>query len=314
MSLPSVEAIIVNYNTRDLMLDCVGALLASDYDGSLAVTVIDSASTDGSLEALKMRYPDVRGIAAENRGYGAAANVGALKSTADYVFILNADTKVEPGAVRALVDQIELRPEIGLAGPQLVHPHGEVQPSMRRFPSLLTPMWESTILEEWWPKNPWAMRYRMDDAVAREPQIVDWVVGAALMIRTGAFRAAGGFDETFRMYAEETDLCYRLRKHDWGTIIVPEAIVMHVEGASTSQDIPRRQAEFDASRVELQRRIHGAAAAWVAALGIRCGYALTIAREGLKWLLGHRRPLRASRIKFYLRLIRTDFKQHVGEQ
>lgn len=306
-----MQVVIVNYNTREHLLRCVDSLIDTTSPELVTVTVVDSGSADSSLCAVHQQYSTIQTLSVENRGYGAAANVGMATAASEYVLILNADTEVTSNAVADLTQYMDRHPSVAIAGPQLRYPDGSTQPSRRHFPTRLTPVFESTIFAEWWPGNPWARRYHMEDVPATGCQSVDWLVGAALFIRRAAVDEAGGFDESFRMFAEEVEWCYRLRERGWGICWVPDAIVVHHEGASTAQDVPRRQTDFDRSRILLQRRLYGRSGAMIANIGIKLGYGLMIAREAVKWLIGHRRELRASRIRFYADLLRADLLHHV---
>lgn len=299
-----VSAIVVSYNTRNLLLACIESLRTVSSNEPLAeIIVVDSGSTDESADAVQKEFPGTRVIQVPNRGYGAAANAGAALTRCDYLLILNADTEVRPHAIERLREALADDENAGLAGPTLRYPDGSIQPSRRRFPTVLTSIFESTVLEEWWPNNPWANDFHMHDVPAQSIETVDWVVGAALMVKTEAFRSVEGFDPKFRMYSEEIDLAYRMMQAGWQTRFVLGAEITHYEGSSTSQDVPRRQAEFDDSRIRLQRRIHGKRGALLLFMALRAGYLIHICREGAKWMLGHRRELRARRVRLYTRLL-----------
>jgi GT2 family glycosyltransferase len=154
------------------------------------------------------------------------------------------------------------------------------------------------------------MRDGLEDAEVT--QEVDWVVGAAMMVRRTAIERAGAFDESFRMYSEEVEWCWRLRQHGWKVAYLPEVEIVHHEGASTSQDVPARQVAFDTGRVRLARRMYGNLTATVVRYGLLAGYGVQIARESLKWLLGHRRDLRRTRIGLYAGALRSGLRE--GEQ
>jgi GT2 family glycosyltransferase len=141
------------------------------------------------------------------------------------------------------------------------------------------------------------------------PQEVDWVVGAAMLVRRAAIERAGGFDESFRMYSEEVEWCWRLRQHGWKAAHLPSVEIVHHEGASTSQDVPARQIAFDTSRVRLTRRMYGRGTATLIRIGLLIGYGLQIIREGIKWLLGHRRELRSTRIRLYAGALRSGLRE-----
>ena len=307
-----VTAIVVSYNVRDLLLACVASLREAQLQGELdAIVVVDNASDDGSADALRSQYSELCVIDAPNRGYGAGANVGIAATRSAYVLILNPDTVVPVGSISALARYLDEHTEVALVGPRLRYPDGRIQPTRRRFPERLTPLFESTILEEWWPDNRWAQRFHMRDDVeaAEMPEEVDWVVGAAMLVRRTAIEQAGGFDESFRMYSEEVEWCWRLRRHGWKITWYPAVEIVHHEGASSSQDVPARQVEFDTSRVRLTRRMYGGRTAYLVRIGLLTGYVLQIVRESSKWLLGHRRELRQKRIALYAGALRTGLRE-----
>jgi GT2 family glycosyltransferase len=308
----NVAAVVVSYNVRELLLECVASLCEARRRGELnSIVVVDNASRDGSADAVRSRISDVEVIDAPNRGYGAGANIGIAATTEEYVLILNPDTVIPPGSVAGLAAVLDDQPAVGLVGPRLRYPDGSIQPTIRRFPDRLTPLFESTIFEEWWPRNGWSRRLHMRDSIespeaARE---VDWVVGAAMMARRAAIAEAGGFDESFRMYSEEVEWCWRLRRRGWRIVHEPSVEIIHFEGASTSQDVPARQVAFDTSRVRLARRMYGPLTAEVVRAGLLTAYGLQVAREGAKWLLGHRRDLRKQRMRLYLGALRTGLRE-----
>ncbi|MEZ4521050.1 MAG: glycosyltransferase family 2 protein [Thermomicrobiales bacterium] len=163
------------------------------------------------------------------------------------------------------------------------------------------------MLEEWLPGNRWASAYRMtDDPEPKGPQPVDWLVGAALMVRRVAAAQAGGFDESFWLYGEELEWCYRIRMHGWDIQYVPSATVVHHEGASTSQDRLSSRLAFDRGRILAQQKIHGPAIARRAMGMARLNYGLHLLREVTKWMAGHRRDLRRERIINYWTLLKSD--------
>jgi N-acetylglucosaminyl-diphospho-decaprenol L-rhamnosyltransferase len=306
----TVSAIVVSYNVLELLLECVASLVAAQVDGELVeIIVVDSASSDGSAAAVRERFPSVMVIEAPNRGYGAGANRGIAASNGDYVFVLNADTVMPAGAILALSAWLDAHPTTAVVGPRLRHPDGSVQPSRRRFPTRWTPLFESTILQEWWPDNPWVRRYYLADTSGDIAHELDWLVGAALLVRREAIERVGGFDEAFRMYAEEVEWCWRFRRHGWKVAYVSDADVIHHEGASTNQDVPRRQLDFDRSRVLLMERMYGRRDARVIRAALLGNYGLHLARECAKWMLGHRRELRRQRVRFYVGVLRSGLRE-----
>lgn len=233
-----VEAVVVSYNTRACLERCLAELATGEHH----VLVVDSASTDGSVELVDGRYPEVELVGlTENRGFGAAANRGIARVEAPYVLLLNADAWPLEGAVEKLVAVAELDPANGIVAPRLVNEDGSSQRSVFGYPAgpLSLALWAavpgavSKAFQAW---------RRLHSIVSRGPagryQVVggkDFPAGAALLIRMNAFADVDGFDESFFMYSEETDLCYRIRERGWRIVFCPEAVFRHVGGASTAQ-------------------------------------------------------------------------------
>ncbi|CAN5621792.1 glycosyltransferase family 2 protein [soil metagenome] len=304
---PTISAVVVSFNVADLLRACLASLEAERAAGNLdEIIVIDSSSTDGSVRLVQDHFPDVCLQVVPNRGFGSAVNVGLALASSDAIFILNPDTVVCPGAVARLSRALYSANNIGLVGPRLRYPDGTNQSSRRRFPTAWTPVFESTIFEEWFPSNRWVRHYRMLDEPGQHPESVDWLVGAALMVRSDVVQQAGGFDESFWLYGEELEWCHRIGRHGWEIHCVPEAIVVHHEAASTSQDQLASRLEFDRGRIRVQRIIHGDRAARRTAWMLKLNFASQLLREGLKWIVGHRRDLRRQRVARYWTLLRSD--------
>ena len=301
------SAVVVSYNVCDLLRACLESLKRARESGELdEIIVVDSSSSDGSDGMVRDQYPDVALQVVANRGFGAGVNAGLAASSGDAILILNPDTVVCPGAVNALSTSLFSSPGTGMVGPQLRYPDGTPQPSRRRFPTAWTPVFESTILEEWLPANRWVRHYRMLDGPGHRETSVDWLVGAAMMVRREVVEQAGGLDVSFWLYGEELEWCYRIRRHGWQIRYVPDATIIHHEGSSTSQDRLKSRQEFDRGRVRAQRVIHGERVARRTARILRINFAIHLVREGAKWILGHRRDLRRERVSRYWTLLRSD--------
>lgn len=234
-STSEVAIAVVSYNTRAHLHAC----LASAAGNAREIVVVDNASSDGSVEMVREEFPDVVLRAShDNRGYGAAANQAVAACTSRYVLLLNADTLLSPDTPASLATYLDAHPRAAVAGPRLLNLDGTLQTSCRAFPSAATVLVELTPLA----RAARALRY-VPGLGSRYPPAsphdrarpVDWVKGAALAIRREAFEQVGGFDESFFMYWEETDLCYRLAAAGWETHFAPVATVVHAGEASTSQ-------------------------------------------------------------------------------
>ena len=301
-----LSIVIVNWNVKELLRNCLHSLLDQPDPGlTIEIIVVDSASSDGSPQMVRQEFPQVRLIASpENLGYAGGNNAGATAAQGRYLFLLNPDTMVRAGALTQLVGYMDAHPQAGALGPQLLWPDGAVQSSRRRFPTLGSLFWESTLLGQWFPRNRYRQRYHVLDRPADETQPVDWVVGAAILIRRDAWLQVGPLDEAFFMYFEETDWCRRSAAAGWETHYLPTAQVVHFEGKSSGQVVAARTLRFQRSKLCYTRKYFGAG--WVA--GLRLFLWLTFAfqwtEEGVKWLLGHRRALRRERLLAYAQVLR----------
>jgi GT2 family glycosyltransferase len=312
--------IIVNWNVRDLLRACLQSLErhpASRH--SQRIIVVDNASTDGSVAMLREEFPAVQVVAsARNAGYGGGNNLGLARAeqldaaagrpTSSHFLILNPDTEATPGALDALLDYADAHADAGIVGPQLRYADGSAQSSRRRFPTLATALFESTWLQPLAPRrllDDYYVRDRRDD----ETCDVDWVVGAAMLVRREAYLQVGGFDEqSFFMYSEEIDWCRRIKQAGWRVIYHPQSVIIHHEGKSSEQVSARRMIHFNTSKVRYFAKHHGRAQAGILRLALLSLFAEQSLVEGAKWLVGHRRPLRAERLAAYRAVLQSGLR------
>jgi len=228
--MSTVSAVVVNYNVRDCLLECVRSLRA---DGVREVVVVDNASSDGSEQALRAADPQAVFVSTgANLGFAAAANRGVRATHGDLVAIMNPDIVVEPGTIKALAEVLERDPGLAVVGPRIENLAGTWYPSARTFPSLADAAGHA-FLHFVAPRNRFSRRYRLldwDHSAARD---VDWVAGTFLMARRSDFEGVGGFDERYFMYVEDVDLCWRLWQAGRRVRYEPGGRVMHLIGASS---------------------------------------------------------------------------------
>lgn len=196
------------------------------------IIVVDNASSDDSLSGLDRRARLVE--PGRNLGYGPGANLGARSASEPYLLICNPDLVVRPGAVSALVARLEADPGLGVCGPMLRDADGEVYPSGRDFPGLLDAVGHAFV-GLIWGGNPWTRRYRHLGGDQHRARPADWVSGAFMVVRRIAYESVGGFDESYFMYVEDVDLCWRLRRAGWGVFYEPAGQVDHEQGVSASR-------------------------------------------------------------------------------
>ncbi len=235
--------IIVTWNVRDLVRACLRSLQADLERSGLdaPIWVVDNGSADGTPEMVRREFPSVRLIAlAENVGF-AAGNNRALRAAMDapgvprYFWLLNPDTEVLPGATAALVRALEEHPSVGVVGPKLLYPDGTLQHSAFRFPGLVQLAFDLFPLPARLYETSLNGRYPRRLYEGDRPFVVDHPLGAAMMVRTETVKQVGLMDEGYRLYCEEIDWCWRMRRAGWKALCVPQAQVIHHAGRSTGQ-------------------------------------------------------------------------------
>lgn len=243
-----IDIIIVSHNTRADLVACLESIHAAWPASVRGLTVVDNASTDGSLAEVARRWPRVNGIALDlNLGFGAANNVALRLSTADYVLFLNSDTLVPAGAIDTLLERLLSRQAVA-AGPKLVDSNGLPELSWGR---MLTPWIEfrHRTLVRAAARGDQTARDTITRLVSEERE-VDWVSGACLLARRDAVAAAGGFDERFFLYEEDVDLCAALRAPGGRILFTPASQITHVRGRSMQSAPPgAARAAYDASHL-----------------------------------------------------------------
>lgn len=305
--MADLTLVIVSWNVCELLRRCLQSILATE--GDVEIVVVDNASTDGSPEMVQEAFPQVRLIAnEENRGFTAANNQGLALAQGRALMLLNPDTEVVEDALATMVEYLDAHPKVGALGPRLLFPDGRQQPSRRRFPTFATALVESTVIQEWWADNRILRRYYMADTPDDAIQPVDWVVGACLLVRREAYEQVGGLDEGFFMYSEELDWCKRIKDAGWEVVYLPTATVLHHEGKSSEQVVPARHIRFQTSKVRYFRKHHGSLQAEALRWFLLATYVYQLAREGLKWLVGHKRPLRVERMRAYRQVLRSGLR------
>ena len=252
---PKISAIVVSHNTRDDLLRCL-ASLAAHVRLPLEVVVVDNASTDGSVDAVRRAYPTARLLPSPaNEGFSTANNAGIRASAGPHVLVLNSDAELTAGAVETMSGLLDARADVGVVGPLTRNPDGTVQLS---FGSDLTPLSEwrqRSLVRGVRARRPAALR-EAERRASREHE-PDWVSGSCFLARRAALEAVGGFDEGFFLYEEDADLCRRLRGAGWRVLYTPAAEVRHALGRSAAQAPARARLEYRRSHLRYYRKHNG---------------------------------------------------------
>jgi GT2 family glycosyltransferase len=303
---PEISIIVVSWNVRDALRACLKSLPAGT--SQVETIVVDAASTDGTPEMIRAEFPWVKLIASnENLGYSKGNNAGLAQARGQYALILNPDTELVGDALERLREHMEANPRVGVLGPQLILPDQSIQASRRRFPTLVTALFESTWLQPLAP--PGVMRaYYAADLPAGEATDVDWLVGAALFVRRAAWEQVGTFDERFFMYSEELDWQRRLKAAGWLVRYLPASQVRHHVGSSSAQVPAATHIRFNSSKVRYFRKYHGALAGETLRWYLLGHFGVQLLIEKLKGLLGHKRELRRERAAVYREVLRSGLR------
>jgi GT2 family glycosyltransferase len=258
--------VIVNWNTRDMVLRLLGRLSESNQglDHELELIVVDNNSSDGSVEAIRGAFPEVKLVAqSDNRGFAGGVNPGVAAATQPLVLLLNSDAQTSRPSIEAAARYMAGSPDVGILGPQILSPKGSPRTSAWRDPSLKWMVLSTLGLNKLRPLN--FEQYQGIRFTA--PTEVDCVSGCAIMIRRDLLKELGGFDEDYFMYFEETDFCVRARRRGHKVHHAPVGEFAHEEGGTSKIVRLRTFLDYRRSEILFQRKHRGAAAA-VAARGL----------------------------------------------
>ena len=237
----NIATVIVTYKTASLTVDAITSIhaerIATGWD--IRVVVVDNDSGDYSAVSESVQVNGWFGWvtvlkAPKNGGFAYGNNLGidrAYRDRApDYVYLLNPDTQVRPGGVKALVEFLESHQEAGIAGSNMLNQDGSDWSIAFRFPTIVSEVFHGASLGI---LNRLSRRWEVAKHMGSTPECVDWICGASMLIRPAVLSAIGGFDENYFLYFEETDFCYRARRAGFQTWYVPDSRVMHIMGQST---------------------------------------------------------------------------------
>ncbi len=260
--MPAVSVIIVNWNTASLLDRCLSALCAGAENLDLDVWVVDNASTDESVLSTRSKYPQVKIIEnRENLGFARANNQGIRASQGEYILLLNTDAFLFKGTLAALVRKMEEYPDTGAASCKLLYEDGSLQRSCYSFPTLATELWQCLYLDKLFPGSRLFGKYMLTYWPMDDFREVDVIMGACMLLRRKALDEIGLLDESFFMYSEEVDLCYRLKESGWKVRYVPEVQATHIWGGSSRQVPVETMIRLYKSRVQFFRKHYGIVAA-----------------------------------------------------
>ncbi len=231
-----LSVVIVNWNTRDLLIGALKSIYDAPPTFKAEIIVVDNASSDASAEAVAAQFPQVDLIAnRDNRGYAEGNNQGIERATGEFVLLLNPDVILPPGGLERAVQFMREHPEAGALGVRQVHPDGKLQHSVRGFPTPLTVLWELLALSRIFSASHTFGAYRMTWFEYNQVAEVDQPMGTFLLMRRAVIDQIGMLDPAFPIFFNEVDWCLRCKRAGWKIYFTPEVEIIHYGGASTTQ-------------------------------------------------------------------------------
>jgi GT2 family glycosyltransferase len=281
-----VSIIIVSWNGKRFLLECLESLCAGSQAGNMDIIVVDNASTDGSQGAMNENFPSVKLIQNKtNLGFAKANNIGIRESRGRYICLINSDVKVLGNCIDRLYKYMEQHPSTGILGPKLLNPDLTLQTSCKKFPSLWNALCEAIglhrILGRFRVFSGNEMRFFAHDSIQR----VDAIAGAFLMVRRHAMEQVGLLDEDFFFYGEDIDWCKRFCSAGWEIVFFPEAEAIHYGGGSSSPGSRRLAIEQETATMKYWKKHHGSAERVILFVIILVHHALRIVLKAFRYFI-----------------------------
>ena len=252
-----VSIIIVSWNTRDYLKQCLESLTPAACRYPMEIIVVDNASSDGSPELVESSFPQVRLIRSpKNLGFAKGNNLGIQNSSGRYLCLVNSDVKVLPDCISRLVDYCEQHPEVGMVGPRIVGGDGKLQRSCRGFPTLWNMFCRALALDTLFPRSRLFTGYSLSHWPQDTTRSVDILSGCFWLVRREALQRVGLLDEAFFMYGEDMDWSKRFWLSGSNLVFVSSAEAVHYGGASSSNSPIRFYIEMQHADLQFWRKHH----------------------------------------------------------
>ena len=229
--------VIVNWNSKEYLSACLESVLQRAGSLSFEVIVVDSGSFDGCRELLHEKFPQVKFVQSQdNVGFACANNIGARMAQGRILLFLNPDTEVCGTAIQSLLEALATIREAGIVGPRLLNTDGSLQAScVQVLPTILNQLLDIECLHRWFPQGHLWQNAAMHEG-RTDPVLVEALSGACMAVRKDVFDRAGGFSEDYFMYAEDLDICWKVRRAGYCNYYLPTADVVHHGGGSTQHE------------------------------------------------------------------------------
>ncbi|MHC4114243.1 MAG: glycosyltransferase family 2 protein [Planctomycetota bacterium] len=276
-----LSIVIVSWNVRQDIINCLDSIYDSPSSKPFEIIVIDNASSDRSTQEIRKQFPKVTCIANnQNYGFTGANNQGIKLAKGEYLLFLNPDTIMYSGSLDYLVTFMDNNKDVGACGPKLLNEDGSTQQSAREFPSYRGALYRFTFLKYFRIFKNSYRSWLMRDFDHKSQRDVDQLMGAALLVRKSIIDKISGFDESFFMYYEEVDLCYRIKQYGWRIVFLPQACITHLGGRSSQQIPAAKRIMMLRSLLKYFRKNHGIGITFLFNCVFKFLYYFLIKKEG----------------------------------
>ena len=273
-----LAVIIVSHNSAGWLSPCLSSVYARSGNVQMDVVVVDSGSSDDTIDLVSREFPDVRVLAAENRGFAAANNRGLEVVDAEWILFLNPDTKILSGTLEELVSVLRARPTVGIAGVRQIDENGVLDATMRRYPSVVRSLSAGLGGERLPFDASWLGERVLEAELYDRETRCDWTSGSFMLIRRAALDDVGNMDERFFLYCEEIDFCRRIQQAGWEVVHFPQMTISHESSATASDARLSAQMAFARRQYMAKHFSRWHRIAGIVALGL--GYALRSGKPG----------------------------------
>lgn len=283
-----LSIIIVSWNVRPILRECLRSIYSSTPGCLFEIIVVDNASSDDSAAMVRAEFPAVTVIEnADNPGFAAATNQGIRQASGDYILLLNPDTIVHPGALEAMVRELDANPSLGACGPKILNADGSIQVTAGgAAPTFRSALYSKTIFRK---LGIFRGHHHSRMKKVHDPNVkasAEQLSGAAVMVRASVFEKIGLLDEQFFMYYEDTDLFYRMKTAGICMIYLPDACITHLGGQSTSQIPSEKRLLFLQSLFLFFRKHYGEVKTFFFGLVFKPAYLLRVVMDVVNGLFG----------------------------
>jgi N-acetylglucosaminyl-diphospho-decaprenol L-rhamnosyltransferase len=264
-----LAVVVISTNEAHWLKPCLSTVFERAGTATLDVVVVDNQSTDGTREVVESAFPRARVVSSHNGGFGYANNRGWESANARYALFLNPDTEIVDGTFGELIDALDARPQVGLAGVRQVTGDGTLYPSMRRFPNAARALGEALMSERWPVQPAWAGERIIDRSAYETERDCDWTVGAFMLARREALLSAGVMDERFFLQSEEPDLCLRMKRAGWSARHLPIMTIVHHAGKGGRNPRMAAQDAYSRRQYAYKHFSVGHRVLYLSAIGVR---------------------------------------------